>query len=104
MNIDILKTLGNEWQAGDKHRIYINDLMDLYGLKVEYYNSGNISAAWLDGEKISNSQARTMIDKIASITIWYDFVDNDLHVRYRNEKYPKTAGVIVSKIREIAAN
>jgi hypothetical protein len=49
---------GSEWESGDNHRVYFNDLPELYGLQAERYGTGNISSAKLDGQKISNSKAR----------------------------------------------
>lgn len=56
---------GNLWEhpgTGQK-RWYLNadTIADLSGLDVEYYKSGNVSKATLDGERISNSEARGML-------------------------------------------
>ena len=63
---------GNEWKAGDKHRIYFNNLEKLYGLEIASYNSGNIRGAKLNGNAISNSVARWHLDKIQGAKLWYD--------------------------------
>lgn len=73
--IEILKQIGSEWQKGDKHRIYFNNLSEIYGLNCEYYNSGNICGADLNGERISNGQAKKLIGKLLSCKVWYDLVD-----------------------------
>lgn len=65
--IKALEKVGfKRWQKGDKDRLYI-DATQL-GLECNYYNTGNISMAWFNGERISNSQggrlksAKTYID------------------------------------------
>lgn len=67
-----IKELGNEWQKGDYHRVYFNNLGTWYGIATERYNSGNIQSATLDGKTISNSQARRLLQKFASVKFWFD--------------------------------
>lgn len=57
------KLNGKYWESsnGTKKRIYLNDrdtMMELIGLEVQFFKTGNPYAAWLDGEQISNSIAR----------------------------------------------
>lgn len=54
---------GNEWKKGDHHRVYFNNANKLIGLSINKYNTGNVSSATLDGEKISNSYAKTIADE-----------------------------------------
>ena len=75
MNIEILKKLGNEWQKGDKHRIYFNSLGMFYGIETERYNSGNISSATLNGNSISNSEAKRILGRLLDCKVWYDVND-----------------------------
>lgn len=46
------------WTKGNYDRLYLN--AESIGLECEYYKTGNISGATLNGERISNSQARAM--------------------------------------------
>lgn len=46
----------NRWTKGDHDRMYFN-IADTDSMEVEKYNTGNISYAELNGEKISNSEA-----------------------------------------------
>lgn len=62
---------GNEWKKDGKHRIYFNDLNDLIGLEVYYYKSGNVSSAKLNGESISNSEARRIMSALGG-SFYYD--------------------------------
>ena len=77
--IDKIKELGNEWQKGGHHRVYFNDLGTLYGIETGRYNTGNISSATLDGEKISNSQAKRLLQKLFYVKVWFDLTDGQFH-------------------------
>lgn len=51
------------WTKYGKDRIYLNNLLkEKSGLEIDRYNSGNISSAKLNGEKISNSMAGRIIN------------------------------------------
>lgn len=57
------------WTKGDYDRLYLNAAAaKLIGLEISYYNTGNISYATLDGEKISNRRANELND-VTSIYI-----------------------------------
>ena len=57
--IEKLEAKGFErWTKGNYDRLYVD--AEAIGLECEYYNSGNICYAELDGEKISNSLARKL--------------------------------------------
>ncbi len=79
MNTDKLIELGNEWQKGESHRVYFNNLAQWYGLKVTRYNSGSIMSAAFDGETISNSYAKEIEGKFFGVKIWFDFADGEFH-------------------------
>ena len=64
--IEELEGLGfKRWTKGNMDRLYIN--AELLGLHCDYYNSGNICSATLNGEAISNTKARGL--KIAKTYI-----------------------------------
>ena len=67
---------GSEWQRGNNHRVYFNDLAGLYGLSTNHYNTGNISSARLHGEKISNSRARELSNTLRTAKLWYDVAES----------------------------
>lgn len=48
----------NRWTKGAMDRLYINPTY--IGLELEYYKTGNVSAAYLNGERISNTRGREM--------------------------------------------
>lgn len=84
MALDIEKLVkigGKEWQKGDLHRVYFDGLMDWYGLDLEYYNSGHISSARLNGEPISNSEANRIYGRLAGKKFWYDVADGQYHAQ-----------------------
>lgn len=57
--IDKLTEVGfKRWQKGNLDRLYINATQ--LGLVCTYYNTGNISSAELNGERLSNSEGRRM--------------------------------------------
>ena len=84
--MDIQKLIeigGNEWKTDDgtKHRIYFNDIPALYGLTMAYYNTGNISSAWMDGEKISNYKAKNIISGLPN-SFYFDVIVGDWQSQY----------------------
>lgn len=53
------------WEKYGRKRIYVNsdeEIEKVFGLSVDRYNSGRISSAHLNGEKISNSQAHRLLE------------------------------------------
>lgn len=58
----------SRWTKGGHERIYFNDLAEkLIGLEFEFYHSGNVSAAWLNGEPISNSEGRRIAGALSGL-------------------------------------
>jgi ATP-dependent phosphoenolpyruvate carboxykinase len=47
------------WTKYGKDRLYIEP--EFIGMDVKYYNTGNVSTAYLNGEKISNSYAKKIL-------------------------------------------
>ena len=73
LTTEILKALGaKEWKTETHHRFYFNDLRGLYGLKMTFYGTGNISSATLDGESISNCSAKKIATELDFGKIWFD--------------------------------
>jgi len=63
---------GNLWEKNGRSRVYMNDLVGLYGLEVSRYNTGNISSALLRGERISNSRATKIVGHLAYAKLYWD--------------------------------
>ena len=76
-----LETIGNKWihPTTGEVRYYVNDAWKYGGLSVERYNTGNICYAELDGEEISNSKAKKLINAIYKCWITED---HKVHVKY----------------------
>ena len=94
--IDKIKELGSEWHKDDHHRVYFNDLGTLYGIKTNRYHSGNIQSATLDGKPVSNSQAKRLLQKFASVKFWLDLVDGKFKF---NDPYSEVDKAMMRKIQ-----
>ena len=73
--------IGSEWQKGNHHRIYFNDLGARLGVETSRYNTGNISYATQDGLKISNAQAKRILSRCNYSKFWYDVNDGKFHTK-----------------------
>ena len=67
----------NLWEKHNKRRLYL-DFANIINLEVSRYNTGNISSAYLEGEKISNSKA----SKYLSGTAYIDLDTNTLITKF----------------------
>lgn len=82
--IQKLIEIGNLWVSSDgsKQRVYFNDLTERmqlgFNLKIDYYNTGNVCAAKLNGEKISNAAAKRYLQSVPN-KFWYDYADGRFH-------------------------
>ena len=73
-----LKAYGKVWVGGKHKRLYLN--AKALGLKCDYYHSGNISHAWVNGEDISNCEARRILGAGAYIDLVSGgFIDDRRH-------------------------
>jgi hypothetical protein len=74
---------GSLWERYGKCRVYFEgaSIATRQGLKTSRYNSGNISSATLNGEKISNSEAKRILKAFQYFKIWYDFADGKFHIK-----------------------
>lgn len=63
------------WERNGKTRTYVNKWHKQAGLEIHRYNTGNISAAYVDGEKIANRRAR-----MADGSVWVDNNTGELHI------------------------
>lgn len=66
----------SRWQKGSMDRLYINSTR--IGLTLEYYKTGNIRHAELNGEHISNSRAYS----IKAAKNYIDVADGSIHTNY----------------------
>jgi hypothetical protein len=85
MDIEKMKKIGGkEWQTGNHHRIYFNNLIKWFGLECTLYGTGNISSASLNGENISNVRAREIAMCLNSGKVWYDVNEKEFYFNIRN--------------------
>ena len=84
---DRIIELGSLWENYGKRRVYFNDLEDRVFTALERYNTGNVSYAELDGEKISNSRAKKIMGDLAWGKFWYDLDDGEFHAKGIHEDH-----------------
>jgi hypothetical protein len=97
----LIKAGGKEWQKGDKHRIYFNtrETSEAIGLKVDFYKTGNVSSATINGDHISNSRARGILFDLQNGGFHYDFLDSKFH--WRSEMNNNLASQLVDHYRSL---
>lgn len=71
---------GRRWTKAGHDRVYINDIAEYLGLDVDYYNTGNVSGATLDGHPIANGRAGGILGCIDKV--YFDAADGKLHARF----------------------
>ncbi len=97
---------GRLWERGDERRIYFDDLASLYGLEVDFYDASPRLHAKLDGETISDSAFRKILDALGETEIWWDLVEDEW--RYKAAGVPKgrsgneVAKIIIDNIKTLA--
>ncbi len=75
-NVEVLIANGGKlWEKGGKRRMYFNH--SAWGLKVDYYKTGNISRAEINGVTVSNSEA----SRCLGVKIWYDLDDGRFYTQ-----------------------
>ena len=82
---------GNRWTKYDKDRVYFDAaaVTSQQGMSWNNYRSGNISSATLDGEKISNSEARRSLEGFMFVKLWCDLADGTFYRRGEID-YPRS--------------
>jgi len=90
---------GVYWEAYGKKRVYF-DSQELIDFKVEYYNTGNVKYAELDGEKISNGKARKLLYKLDTGKLYYDFEKEDFFCTVPGEIREKIIEKLMLKIKD----
>lgn len=66
------KAGGNRWQKNGMDRVYFNNITEKAGMKINRYNTGNISSAAIKRRGISNAQAREITRAINESKVFYD--------------------------------
>lgn len=58
---DLMAMGAKRWQKAGYDRLYLNNAgLKLAGLEISRYNTGNVSSAKLNGEKVSNTKGSNM--------------------------------------------
>ena len=81
----LIENGARRWTKYGKDRLYFN-ATNVLNLEISYYNTGNVRTATLNGERISNSDARRYLDAKAYI----DLTTDELHVSAKNEEIAST--------------
>lgn len=87
-SLEQLEKIGGKlWEKHGSRRVYFNNLNEIFGLYATFYNTGNIQAAWLDGETISNTRANKISGDLAAMKLWVELADGSVQVRtiYRQQ-------------------
>lgn len=95
--IDKLMDMGaNRWTKGGHDRLYLSKIgAEIMGLDCDYYKTGRVNGATLNGEKISNADACRVMSAYANAYI--DLKDGTLHGvsgRYAEDFSEKIAAYI----------
>lgn len=77
---NLVKAGGKRWQKNDMDRVYFDTWAQFAGLAASTYNTGNISSASYQGERIANRQAYLALGAIDKF--YFDTADNRFHARY----------------------
>lgn len=72
INVEDLEKKGfRRWTKGNKDRLYFNVEKSGY-LDVDYYKTGNVRSAYLNGERISNAEAYRLMSVKCFINLKHD--------------------------------
>jgi len=90
VTLEQLQAIGGKlWESGNNKRVYFNNLEEIFGLRVTYYSSGNVCGAKLDGDMISNSDAKYWLEFVSgSAKFYYDC--NTMHFVAEHQDKPQT--------------
>jgi hypothetical protein len=99
----LVKIGGKEWTKGSMHRVYMNGLATWFGLETTRYNTGNVSSATLDGEPISNSQAKRIGDHLMDAKFYYDVNGKNFTATgLTQDEFDKIVAAIRQRMQEVA--
>lgn len=98
--IETLEGMGaNRWTKYDRDRLYLQKILpEMIGLKISRYNTGNISDASINGEKISNSSAGRYLAGMEKT--YYDIKNKKLFVDTHRDEVVEDITKAMDKLRE----
>lgn len=95
---NLINAGGKEWKSacGSKHRIYFNNLEEIFNKKNDFeystYKSGNVSSASLNFDKLANSRAQSLLMALNSGVLYYDLNDEKFYYSQLNNSAVKNLG------------
>lgn len=95
IDIEALEKKGfNRWTKGNMDRLYFNIEKSGY-LDVDYYKTGNVRSAYLNGERISNAEAYRLMSVKCFINLKHE---NNLVFQYGSLEAREVVEGVVKKI------
>ena len=81
---DLMAMGAKRWQKAGYDRLYLNNAgLKLAGLEISRYNTGNVSSAKLNGEKVSNTKGSNMASIVERAYI--DLTTGKLHCTHAKD-------------------
>lgn len=94
-----LKQIGSEWQKGETHRIYFNNIFELLEAEITYHKTGTFDNVKINGQRISNNEANG-IKMLAKV--WYDVKTGEFDYKNLDKIYfEQVVESIKEKVAEI---
>jgi len=82
----LIKLGGKEWSTSTMHRVYFNDLAELFGLELTHYKTGSVSSATLRGESISNNAGYGLATTLSFGKLWFDIKKGEFGYKFASCK------------------
>lgn len=99
-------SVGKYWETpdGSRRRIYIDEenAWRVLGWDFSFYNTGNISSAWVNGARISNTEGHNLIQGFRLSSLYFDLADRKFHWKqtYNRDFTRDDVVTLVTKIRD----
>lgn len=87
---------GRDWKG---RRTYLNDVAALIGLDVDYYLSGNVRSAALDGRPLSNARAGELLN----VKVYLDHATGTLVIQVPERSRTLPTDKIIARIHASVA-
>ena len=87
------------WSKGGRDRLYVDRMMfAVCDIDIHRYKTGNISSCTVDGESISNCDARRLLD----MSIYVDLADGKIYSRVHSH-VQDVADKVIARVKELMA-
>ena len=88
LNMEKVRTECKEWTPeSGQVRYYINDWMQISGVKLEYHGTGNLESLNIDGECSPISSNYAWSKFCANVKVWVGTEDCELHIDCCDQDY-----------------